>query len=285
MNHEIPTYVDTTAERTPTYQGGYSLFLDSLIDDTKKDLLKKYSIDHQFNFPTFRNEGVAYFHQLNQAVKNGDEESIPNLIEQINKFTVPPLEQRPDAERWAHMAVQLPGDWGVLGENKTKLKKIVTDMATGRVLEPMAGFFSYFDDTPNISEVIALDFCKEALERHDHANRTRILYDLEEVCHGEKIPFFKDDYFQTIGIFFGVNYLTDPLPVYQEFNRILSQDGKILIVGGTKSGYSDLNKRWFNPEKTATELQKNNFTTSIRHLDVKEESQNTEYYLISGIKK
>jgi len=285
MSPEIPIYVTKIAERVPTYRGNYTLILDPpepLSHD--ETLFKKYNIEQKFTFPNARSEGVLYCQQLNKAIKNNNETCVPTLLKKIEEFAITPIEKRSESEQWAHMAVQLPGDWGVLGENKTKLKKIITKLATGKVLEPMAGFHSYFDNSPNISEIIALDFCEEALERYDYPDRKRILYDLEKICNGEKFNFFEDEYFQTIGVFFGVNYLTNPIPVYKEFQRILSPNGKILIVGGTNSGYYDLNKKWFNPLETSADLQHSGFTTSTQPLALREKHQNTEYYLITGLK-
>jgi ubiquinone/menaquinone biosynthesis C-methylase UbiE len=178
----------------------------------------------------------------------------------------------------------MPGDWGPVGANKAKLKEIVTRRASGRVLEAMCGFNSYFGESVGIREVVALDFCREALERYEYPQRVRILYDLERVANGEKLDFFGDSSFQTVGVFFAVGYLTDPVPVHKEFHRLLAEDGRLLVVGGTAQGYTDILKRRFKPKECAKAMHEAGFTTKTKKLPLKTSTELGEYYLVEGTK-
>lgn len=285
MSKEAPIFVSKVSERKPDYSRiGVTMYLE-LWDSETADWWKKFSPKTHFNFPGSRSKGTVYYHELCLAIRNREDAKIPELLKKIEEYSISLYEEKTERDRWAHFAVQLPGDWGVHGENKSKLKKMITAKAKGRVLDAMSGFHSYFGDSPKITEVIALDFCEEALERYDHPDRKRALFDLERIKSGEKIDFFEDGYFQTIGVFFGVNYLSDPQSVYREFHRLLSEKGKLLIVGGTSSGYEDLVKKWFDPDDVALAMQNCGFATSIKQLpEMKYESQLTDYYLVEGKK-
>ena len=114
------------------------------------------------------------------------------------------------------------------------IKKYITSHAQGKVLETMCGFNSYFGNSKKINEVVVLDYCREMLERYARPERTRILYDLNKVIAGEKLDFFKEGEFQTIGCW-GSNYLTNPVPVFSEFHRILSKTDNLNNLGKVQS--------------------------------------------------
>lgn len=108
-----------------------------------------------------------------QEVKNDknkiDEE---NIIKRLWELRSKSWEEKTDLEKWAHMTVQKPGDWGPASwAKKCELRNLVTELCSGRVLEPMCGFRSYIGDSEKIKEVVALDFCREALERYERPER------------------------------------------------------------------------------------------------------------------
>jgi len=209
------------------------------------------------------------------------------IIQRLKEIKLKNSEEITEAEQWGRMAIQMPGDWGPVGDDKKyELKKILTNRAHGKVLEAFCGFNSYIGLSKNITEVIALDFCKEALELYEYPERKRILYDLERVVNGEKMNFFEDGSFQTISITFGVNYLTDPVPVLAEFYRILSSDGQLLIVGGTTQGYADLLKQgFFKPDVCKEKMKAAGFSVRVKHLkSLKRETELGKYYLVTGKK-
>lgn len=211
----------------------------------------------------------------------------PNLVEEARliielcMIEETPYDKKTDVEKWAHMAVQIPGDIG--GPNKDKIREILASKAFGNVLETMCGFNSYFDPTPQITGVVALDYCREMLERYQYPKRIRILYDLERVVRGEKMKFFADKSFQIVGCW-GSNYLSNPVPVFAEFNRILSNDGRLLILESTSEGYRDLIKRFFNPEECAKFIREAGLSPKITHLSIKQKREFGKYYLVEGTK-
>lgn len=96
--------------------------------------------------------------------------------------------------------------------------------------------------------------------------------------------FFPDQSFDTVGVFFGIDYLTDTVPVLKEFHRILSPEGQAIIVGGTTQGYADLIKRFFNPDVCSESMKSARFSTKVEHLPLKVETELGEYFLIEGKK-
>lgn len=278
-----PVYVTKVIKREPQYRGGITLELPRFGNGEYEWFRKSYK-KTSFTLPKLCSKGVELFRALCQAIQEGDKSAIDEILPELEKQCIKSYDEKTEVERWGHMAVQLPGDWGPVGENKKKLKEIITKYSYGRVLEAMCGFNSYIDKSDRITEVVALDFCEEALERYEYPERTRILYDLERVVNGEKMDFFEDSSFQTIGVFFGIAYLTDPIPVYKEFYRILSDDGKLLIVDGTTQGYTDMLKKMFNPEDCSTAMKSAGFSTKIKHLPLKIETELGEYYLVEGRK-
>ena len=278
-----PIYVTKVAKREPQYPSGIT-FTIPFFDYEDYEWFKETYKKTKFTFPTYHSEGIGLFYKLVQAVQQRDEPTIEEMLSKLENYTVKNYDEMTEVEKWAHTALQLPGDWGPVGENKKKLKEIITARASGRVLEAMCGFNSYFGESDKITEVVALDFCREALERYEYPERTRILYDLERVVNGEKMDFFEDGSFQTVGVFFGLDYLTNPIPVCKEFYRILSDGGKLLVVDGTMQGYADIKKRPFDPDVCSSTMRLAGFSTSIERLPVRVEGELGEYYLIEGKK-
>jgi len=279
-----PVYVTKVAKRESQFRGGISMPLPYSSLEDYEWWCKNYE-NKSFTFPKINPSALNLFNKLSKAVQEKNKLEIDKLLPQIEKFCIKSYEEKTEAEKWGDMAVQLPEDWGPIGENKKKLEEMITERSFGRVLEAMCGFRSYIGSSSKITEVIALDFCEEALERYDHLERKRILYDLERVVKGERMEFFKDNSFQNIGVFFAINYLTDPVPVHREFHRILSDGGQLLIVGGTAQGYGDLLKRAFNPQDCSKAMKSAGFSTKIEYLPLKTEHELGEYYLVEGRKK
>lgn len=84
--------------------------------------------------------------------------------------------------------------------------------------------------------------------------------------------------------FFGVNYLSNPRRVFEEFNRLLVPRGNLLVVGGTFSGYGHLVKHWFKPEDTYIDMFVSGFTPKITYLPYTQSHERNDYYLVEGIK-
>ena len=204
------------------------------------------------------------------------------IVDELLKMCEPPYDKKTSLEKWAHTAVQMPGDIG--GPRKKEIRDFITSKTEGRVLETMCGFNSYFGESENISEVVVLDFCKEMLERYAFPKRKRILFDLERVVNGKKLDFFQEGDFQTIGCW-GSNYLSNPVPVFTEFKRTLSTGGKFLILESTTEGYPDQIERYFNPHKCSEFMQQAGFSVEVEHLKwLKTEMEFGEYYIVTGTK-
>lgn len=193
--------------------------------------------------------------------------SVQEAVTLAYESTLPSRGTFREVDMWTYMTLQLPADWGpVYLEDRQDIRKRLTANASGVVLEAMCGFTSYVDDAPHISEVVAMDFCREGLERYDHPERTRILFDLETVEAPGSIDFLEDDVLDSICITFGVDYLSNVDAVYAEFRRLLKPGGNILIVGGHGCGYPDLLRQRFNPSYHAGRLQVAGFETFVTDL-------------------
>lgn len=277
-----PVYITKVAERQRCYSESVTFQLN--LSPESRQWWNQFSNKKSFNFPSYK-LGVGLFSDLQGAISDKDQEKMESVLSQMDPLLGKGHDEKTDKEKWDSMSEQLPEDWGLVGKNRILAKELITSKAKGKVLEAMCGFNSYFGNSPQIEEVVALDFSEKALERYEYPRRTRILFDMERVCQGKRIEFFEDNSFQTIGVFFGMDYLTNPLAIYLEFKRILQETGEILIVGGTGAGYSDILKRYFRPDYHANLMKKTGLLTNIMHLPLKQGLEVGEYYLISGKKK
>ena len=221
------------------------------------------------------------FHNLGPFPKK--EIALP-IVEKLLSLCEPEFGKLSSVRKWDRTAIQIPGDIG--GPNKEKFATIITQRCKGNVLETMAGFNTYVLDSPNISEVVALDYSREMLLRYPNPERKRILFDLNRISsEGIKMDFFDKEKFQTITCCYGVNYLEKPTTLFTEFYRVLSPGGKFLVLGNTGAGYSDIQVRPFRPKDSAEEMGLAGFSSSIQSFSEFEEHGEPEnYYLITGTK-
>jgi hypothetical protein len=206
------------------------------------------------------------------------------VIEKLLNTCETPYGKRSSLEEWDRTAIQLPGDIG--GVYRERFVDIITQRCEGNVLETMAGFNTYVNDSSNISGVTAMDYSKEMLMRYPSPERDRILFDLNRISsEGIRMDFFDNEEFQTITCCYGVNYLNEPVPVFKELERVLSPSGKFLVLSNTASGYRDIQTRPFNPEQTAKEMGLVGLTSSIELFqNLKGLCESGDYYLVTGIK-
>ena len=277
-----PVYVTEVAERKPVYVGGIAMTL-ALFDKESQEWYSQFGRSSTFTFQKFSSPGVPFWYALRDAVEKRDETTTRDLLGKITPYAMKNLNDLTPLERWERTAKHLPEDIG--GPNKEGIKKLLTSLARGRVLETMCGFNSYFGDSPKIDEVQVVDFCAEMLKRYAYPERKRIVFDMERVVRGEKLNFFKDGFFKTIGSW-GTNYLSDPQPVFNEFARLLSTNGQVLILENTEEGYRDLIKRLFDPDICAKWMENAGLKPEIRKLTkIKREYEMGDYYLVRGVKK
>jgi len=218
------------------------------------------------------------------AFKSKDFEKAKKIFEELQPLKVVPYEKRTAQEKWAHMMVQLPGDIG--GPNKKAIREALSEKCKGNVLEAMCGFNSYLTPSPD-RKVTAMDYCREALERYAHPERTRILFDLNGI-NGNGIGFFQEGKFNAITICFGFQYLDHPEVVFREFNRILSKEGKLFLVENPRQHYEDMACRPFSPKSCCSFLLQASFKTiNVEELPIAENwelERGGHYYLIEAIK-
>jgi SAM-dependent methyltransferase len=247
----------------------------------KNRQLIEYSVKKE-DAPEARGLTVRLF----EAKQRGDRGQEDAIVKSLLELRVKDQGEMSDQEKWDSRAIQKPGDWGPASwEKKDELKELITQHCRGRVLEPMCGFRSYVLNSPDISEVVALDFSRKALERYDHPERKRILYNLEDVVNGDRMEFFEDKTFNAISANFAIDYLTNPVPVHEEFYRILANDGQVLVVDGPGQGYVDIKKRIFDPKVCAKHMQAAGFATFIEPLPaIKLPHECEGYFLVQGKK-
>lgn len=212
-----------------------------------------------------------------------EEKKAREIVDELLSFCETDYHHKTPLQIWAYAAIQMPGDIG--GRTKDGEAQAITSFASGKVLEAMCGFNSYFKESKKITEVVALDFCREMLERYEFPRRTRILYDLERVVKGEKMDFFKDGEFNTIGCW-GTNYLSEELPVFREYARILAPGGKFIVLENRNEGYADLVRRYFKPYHTANIMKKAGLfpiVHPLHHLECN--ASGDTFYLVEGRKE
>jgi SAM-dependent methyltransferase len=277
--------VTETAKREPKYLGGLSIDLELWNRDGAREWWKQFGEKERFTFRSgcyLGKEGEKLFYQLSRAIDARDADSVRSILPEMKKYCQANFEDLSLLEKWERIAIHMPGDIG--GPSKGEVARIITRHARGRVLEAMCGFNSYFGKSPDIQEVVALDYCRAMLERYPFPERKRILHDLEKVAEGENMGFFREGEFQTVGCW-GSNYLSEPVPVFAEFKRILSDGGRLIVLENTAEGYGDLVKRYFNPEQCAGFMQKAGLKPRIEPLkDLKTEFEVGHYSLVEGTK-
>jgi SAM-dependent methyltransferase len=286
-----PVYVKRVRKRESDFPWRYVGF--SIFEPKPKDFTEELKWEEKYRWAfTFavhrkdKEEAKELAIQLHNAKINPLPELDHPVINRLKEIRVKTDDEQIPVEKWGNAAIQMPEDWGPQGEDrKSQLKQVLTSVANGRVLEAMCGFNSYIGTSDKITEVVALDFCREALERYSNPERKRILYDLERVVKGEKIDFFEDASFRTISVCFAIDYLTDPVQVYKEFYRILSKGGQLLIVGGTTQGYVNLLKKYFDPKNCANTVKTAGFSVKTKHLPLETKFELGKYYLVKGLKK
>lgn len=223
--------------------------------------------------------------ELWAAYKENDQIKIQRALGELRSLRVIPFEKRTPQEKWSHMAVQLPSDIG--GPNKNKIRELLSMKCQGRILEAMCGFNSYLESSPN-REIIALDYCREALERYPYPERVRILFDLNMIRGKKSIKFFREGEFDAITICFGFNYLHHPVIVFREFRRLLSSGGRLILVENPHQGYWDIARRSFSPTRCVAFLRQASFKDIlVEELPIAEDWEQRnggQYFLVEALR-
>lgn len=276
-----PKLVTRVADSKPQFTKNFSMFIGWFEGELwgLNDWYCETFGRTELTFKSIHDPGMAIAYEILAAGKTQDKELITELVRKMEPHLVPNYDDLAPIERWKRMALQRPDDIG--GRNKAEERRILTQRAYGRVLETMCGFNSYFAPAEHIEEVVVLDFCEEMLERYEYPERTRMLFDLERVVAGERMDFLPDGAFSTVGCW-GSNYLSDPVPVFAEFARVLGNGGRLLILENSAEGYPDLVQRYFDPHQCAAWMKQAGLKTSIEPLPITQEHQPGDYYLVTG---
>lgn len=234
---------------------------------------------HVSNFPLAKELAK----KLWVAYQENNREETQALLKKLHSLRVIPFGKRTPLKKWAHMMVQLPGDIG--GPNKKKIREILSAKCHGRVLEAMCGFNSYFEPSPN-REVVALDYCREAVERYPYPERTRILFDLNIIYGDQRMEFFREGEFDAITICFGFHYIHHPIYLFREFRRFLSSGGQLILVENPHQCYRDIACRSFSPRYCTNFLRRAFFKdVKIEELPIAEDWEQKaggSYFLIEA---
>lgn len=282
MTGSTAEIINHTSERNPSYDGiGATVPVPfGQFPEGAKDIWLSAGGQHEYTFPNLKTYGAA----TSEAIRMVRSGRIIEAIEAVRSSTLKHFTEKSSLERWAHMAVQLPSDWGPSMKHRPDMKQRLTGKARGVVLEAMCGFTTYIDDAPHISDVIALDWCRESLERYERPDRARLMFDLDSVKAAGDMSFLKEGTIDSVCITFGVDYLNSPAVVYQEFHRILSAGGNVLLIGGESNGYEDQLKQAFRPDFHCPLLKDAGFNVEATHLPYRRPTEFGEYYLIEATK-
>ena len=163
---------------------------------------------------------------------------------------------------WMHMAYQKPDGLGIPSDLKSYFRKFLTEECSiGTILEAFAGYNSFIEDT-SCNNVIATDYCREALERYPFPKRDRILFDLNTLDGTSEIGNFYSETFDRVVVCCGYKYPTNIEPVFNEFNRILKPAGQLLMVEKPGSGYRHAVKREFEKDNCLRQLKEAKFANA-----------------------
>ena len=188
---------------------------------------------------------------------------------------------------WEHMSYQMPGDLGINPHCRETVRKILLRYCSlEKVLEAFAGFNSYIESTL-FNSVVALDYCRQALERYPYPHRERILFDLDKLNGKNKISIFKDLEFDAIVVCCGYKYPAKITPILREFYRLLKVGGRLIFIEDTTAGYNEATKRSFDPKTCSSMLKRCGFG-SVRHELILPENYtrgNGELYFVNAEKK
>jgi len=176
-------------------------------------------------------------------------------------------------EQWSWGAYKLNNYCGDISELEAIQEAL--SCYNGEVLEVMCGHHSYFDKA-KLCRLVAVDYCKESLERYQHPDSQRYCCDLNQVRKGENLQFFTSNSFDVISVCFGYKYPDDIVLLMKEFHRILRVRGTLSFVEsrthGSMGTYQKFNRRKFKPNVISKELKGVGFrTTHLRRLYIEDQ--------------
>ena len=245
--------------------------------------------DNYFKFAVAASDyrrALAIKKRMRQAYDNNDIDEAERIFnEELLPLKANPFKQLGLREKWAYMMMQMSKTIG--GPNKEIIKEIISERyPSGKILEAMCGFDSYLGPSDGRT-VIALDLCKEALERYPYPERTRILFNLNEIDCKRIMGFFKEGEFDVIVICFGFQYLKHPGFVFKELRRILKPGGRLCLVENHDHCYEGMACRNFSVDECLyyLKLDKVGFKeVKVEILPIREPWELGAYHLVEAIK-
>ena len=191
------------------------------------------------------NKGKAQFlaKELEQAfLRSRKDPAIPCIKRRLRRLRV--KYDRYDALGvWKRNAYQISDYCGGLFVREAIMRRLAK--YSGAVLEAMCGHCSYFDEVPGRT-VVALDLCKESLDRYPFPDRVRIQCNLDQVRDNVQLSFFGTEQFDAVSICFGFKYPQHIGPLMRDFWRILKFNGKLSFIENPNHAYEELCKRRFD---------------------------------------
>jgi hypothetical protein len=187
----------------------------------------------------------ALAEELKQFLGQPNHLEAERLLAEIKKLEAIPYRDKTPNQRWAHMAYQLPRDVSG-GIMQPLFAEEISRRCIGKGMEAMCGWNSNLLPSPD-REVIALDYCREALERYPYPDRLRVQCDLNEVEQVEGLGFCLPGSLRYIAISFGFRYLTNPVHTFGVLRELLEPKGSMFFIESPGSGYDDICLRRFSP--------------------------------------
>jgi len=196
--------------------------------------------------------------KLHYLMEAADVAGATKVINELYAMRCPMAFERTPRQDWDYMLNQMPQDLGG-SRFKEPLRDIFGNRYSGKILEAMCGFNSFFRDSECV-EVVATDYSKPGLELYDFPNRRRILFDLDLISSSEdRLPFANDSEYDVVSICFGYKYLKNPQMALSAFRRAIKPGGKIVFVEMLGAGYTNLTLREFDSYKCAAALESAGF--------------------------
>jgi SAM-dependent methyltransferase len=237
--------------------------------------------------PEHKQEAESLAAELQQLYsKMSNTRRIEEVHARLRQIRLLPFEHRTSLQQWSHMLAQKPGDMGG-GFDNWFLTQYLSERVTGRVMEAMCGFNSYLLPARN-RRVIAVDYCREGLERYVYPKRRRILLDLDAITGAEDFAFLKGRLLDAITICFGYKYLADPERTFRGFREILRPGGRLCLIEHPYHHYESIANRGYCAQTLKKQLLKAGYSAAeyekISFLPRCRQFSSGNYYYTVGVR-
>ncbi len=189
--------------------------------------------------------------------RNPDDSAVNVILGRLKELRAKDRNQFTALDTWTNDAKQLVN---FAGEQEV-WESIMTRLGgyKGVVLEAMSGHHSYYPQEVAGRTIIALDYCRESLEKYNVPTQRRVLCDLNQIRSGVQFPFFNEGELDVISICFGFRYPIHIVPLLTEFKRILKPGGALSFIENPGSGYPEYCRRSSDPNRIVSVLKRCGF--------------------------